>query len=193
MNDSDFEESTPVETVETVETQSVNRHDRRKSEEAPDRRPPCSPEAEEHVLACILLDEGATLERCKDAGLTSASFYYPANRLLFEVCCALKTPTLETLAAELGPRIEAVGGWPYLMQVTGKVPTTAHAGYFISKLREKEVLRAVIREATTAIENAYGFTGDLDEYLADVKARLDYAAGKALVKKVMQQKASATA
>lgn len=182
MNDSDFEESAPVETVEAAVAESVNRHDRRKSGEAPDRRPPASAEAEEHVLACILLDEGATLERALASGLTTNSFYYPANRLLFEVCCALKTPTLETLAAELGPRIGSVGGWPYLMQVTGKVPTTAHAGYFISKLREKEVLRSVIREATTAVENAYSFTGGLDEYLADVRARLDYAAGKALVK-----------
>lgn len=152
---------------------------------ASDRSPPHSAEAEEHVIACCLLDDGATLSRALENGLTPTSFYAPQNRLLFEVCCSLKTPTLETLVEELRTRrqLEAVGGMPYLMQVTSRVPTTAYAGYFIEKVREKHILREVIREATGAVERAYGFTGGLEEYLAEVKTRLDWAAGRATTKK----------
>jgi replicative DNA helicase len=143
-----------------------------------DRSPPHSAEAEEHVIACCLLDGSDTIARCLEARVSPESFYYPANRLLFEVMLELysKNPpvSLEILAEELKTRrqLEAVGGFPYLMQVTGKIPTTAHAGYFIEKVREKHLLRELIKTATGAIEQAYSFTGGLEEFVDKVEQEL---------------------
>ncbi len=143
-----------------------------------DRSPPHSAEAEEHVIACCLLDGSDTIARCLEARVSAESFYFPANRLLFEVMLELyqKSPpvSLEILAEELKTRrqLEAVGGFPYLMQVTGKIPTTAHAGYFIEKVREKHLLRELIKTATGAIEQAYGFTGGLEEFVDKVEQEL---------------------
>jgi replicative DNA helicase len=145
---------------------------------APDRSPPHSAEAEEHVIACCLLDGSDTIARCLEARVAAESFYFPANRLLFEVMLELyqKNPpvTLEVLAEELKTRrqLEAVGGFPYLMQVTGKIPTTAHAGYFIDKVREKHLLRELIKTATSAIEQSYSFTGGLEEFVDKVEQEL---------------------
>jgi len=145
---------------------------------APDRSPPHSAEAEEHVIACCLLDGSDTIARCLEARISADSFYYPANRLLFEVMLDLyqKNPpvTLEVLAEELKTRrqLDAVGGFPYLMQVTGKIPTTAHAGYFIDKVREKHLLRELIKTATSAIEQSYSFTGGLEEFVDKVEQEL---------------------
>ena len=143
-----------------------------------DRSPPHSAEAEEHVIACCLLDGSDTIARCLEARVSPESFYYPANRLLFEVMLEIyaKSPpvSLEILAEELKTRrqLEAVGGFPYLMQVTGKIPTTAHAGYFIEKVREKHLLRELIKTATGAIEQCYGFTGGLEEFVDKVEQEL---------------------
>jgi replicative DNA helicase len=145
---------------------------------APDRSPPHSAEAEEHVIACCLLDGSDTIARCLEARLAADSFYFPANRLLFEIITELyqkgAAVTLEVLAEELKTRrqIEAVGGFAYLMQVTGKIPTTAHAGYFIEKVREKHLLRELIRAATGAVEQAYSFTGGLEEFVDKVEQDL---------------------
>ena len=145
---------------------------------APDRSPPHSAEAEEHVIACCLLDGNDTIARCLEARLTAESFYFPANRLLFEIIIELyqkgAAVMLETLAEELKTRrqLEAVGGFAYLMQVTGKIPTTAHAGYFIEKVREKHLLRELIKAATGAVEQAYGFTGGLEEFVDKVEQDL---------------------
>ena len=145
---------------------------------APDRSPPHSAEAEEHVIACCLLDGSDTIARCLEARLSAESFYFPANRLLFEIIIELyqkgSAVTLEVLAEELKTRrqIEAVGGFAYLMQVTGKIPTTAHAGYFIEKVREKHLLRELIRAATGAVEQAYSFTGGLAEFVDKVEQDL---------------------
>ncbi|RXK55452.1 replicative DNA helicase [Oleiharenicola lentus] len=145
---------------------------------APDRSPPHSAEAEEHVIACCLLDGSDTIARCLESRVTAEAFYLPQNRLLFEVMLELyqKSPpvSLEILAEELKTRrqLEAVGGFPYLMQVTGKIPTTAHAGYFIEKVREKHLLRELIKTATGAVEQAYSFTGGLEEFVDKIEQDL---------------------
>ncbi|MFZ5497397.1 MAG: replicative DNA helicase [Verrucomicrobiota bacterium] len=142
------------------------------------REMPASEEAEQHVIACCLLDGSDTIARCLEARVTAEAFYYPSNRQLFEVILELyqKSPpvTLEILAEELRTRrlLESVGGFPYLMQVTGKIPTTAHAGYFIEKVREKHLLRELIKTATGAIEQAYDFTGGLEEFVDRVEQDL---------------------
>lgn len=147
------------------------------------REQPSSEEAEQHVLATCLLDgdvTGGTIDRALNAGLTVQSFYWPANGMLFGHIVRLKNNgqpvSLETLTMELiGNKadLEAIGGLGYLMQVTSKVPTTAHAGYFIEKVMEKELLRQAIKAGTQTVEEAYNFTGGLDEFLQTAKARTD--------------------
>ncbi len=144
----------------------------------PDRSPPHSAEAEEHVIACCLLDGSDTIARCLESRVTADAFYSPANRLLFQTIVELyqKSPpvTIEVLAEELKTRrqLDAVGGFAYLMQVTGKIPTTAHAGYFIEKVREKHLLRELIKTATGAVEQCYSFTGGLEEFVDKVEQDL---------------------
>jgi replicative DNA helicase len=146
----------------------------------PDRSPPHSAEAEEHVLAVCLLDgeTGGTIARCQREKLVPDAFYFPANRLIYDILLDLnkrgKPCTLEVLAEELKTRrqLEAVGGFAYLVQITGKIPTTAHAGYFIEKVREKFVLRKLIMGATDLVEKAYAFTGGLDEFVSKHTLRL---------------------
>lgn len=141
------------------------------------REMPWSEEAERHVIACCLLDGSDTIARCLEAHLSPDSFYRPANRLIFEVILDLyqKSPpvTLEMLAEELRTRrlLEAIDGFPYLLQVSGNIPTTAHAGYFIAKVREKELLRDFIKTATGVVEQCYSFTGGMDEFVSDFQTR----------------------
>lgn len=143
----------------------------------PAREMPYSAEAEQHVIACCLLDGSDTIARSLEEGVTSASFVLPANQQLFGEIVELyrkgtsATVTLESLAQVLKDKrlLEAVGGFPYLMEVTGRIPTTAHAGYFIEKLREKELLREVIRQAQLALEQSYAYTGSSDGSVESLK------------------------
>lgn len=156
--------------------------------EPTDRSPPHSAEAEEQVIACCLLDGDnadehkhltwPSLNRCLQQGLVPDSFYSPANRLIYTILIDLRNSgrpaTLEVLAEELKTRrqFEAVGGFPYLMQVTGKIPTTAHAGYMIDKVREKATRRELIRSATGLVEQAYNGV-ELPDLLEHAKELLE--------------------
>jgi replicative DNA helicase len=139
------------------------------------REIPWSEEAERHVIACCLLDGSDSIARCMESRVSAAAFFSAANRLIFETMVDLyqKSPpvTIEMLAEELKTRrhLEAIGGLSYLMQVTGNIPTTAHAGYFIEKVREKHLLRELIKTATGAVEQCYSFTGGLEEFIDRVE------------------------
>ena len=139
----------------------INKPDTHRNGTKPDRTPPNSKEAEQHILACCMVDASDTLARCQESGITEDSFYSPANRLLYSVFVELKAagkPTdLAVVVQELQNRkqLDAIGGMPYLMEVTNGVYTTALAGYFITQLSEKHRLRELIKAAGAAVEKAY--------------------------------------
>lgn len=129
------------------------------------RELPWSEEAEQHVIACALLEDSDALDRAKRAGITPDSFFSAANRTLWSVMVDLHVArppvTLMMLVEELKLRrlLDAVGGLAYLMQLTGSIPTAAHAGYFIERLVELEGRRQIIQAATRVVEGAYAYTG----------------------------------
>lgn len=134
---------------------------------------PSSEEAEEHVIACCLFPDSDTLAKAAAQGVTPESFYFPATRTTFDAIMDMASrgiaPSDATLIEEMGTRLP--GGLPWLMQVTSRVPTTAHAGYFIQKLRELELRRRAIRDAHRTIEEAQ--SSDLDDFLLRHKARAE--------------------
>jgi len=139
------------------------------------RMPPHSIEAEEYLLSCCLLDGSDSIARCLEAKLPSAAFYAPANRLIYEKLCELyqKSPPVDVavLAEELktSRQLESIGGFAYLTQISGRIPTTAQAQYFIDKVRELYLLRELIKVATGAVENCYSYQGGLEEFIDKVE------------------------
>ncbi len=139
------------------------------------RMPPHSIEAEEYLLACCLLDGNDTVARCLEGKINAAAFYSPANRLVYEKLVELYNKgtaiDLAVLAEELktSRQLDEIGGYAYLTQISGRIPTTAQAGYFIEKLHELYLLRELIKVATGAVENCYSYEGGLQEFIDKVE------------------------
>lgn len=147
-----------------------------------ERTTPASEEAERHLLSCCLMDAGQTLSRCQQERLTVEAFFFPRNKLIFGVLLDLwragSAISVEVLAEELRTRrlLEAAGGMAYLLEVSGFIPTTAHASYFVEVLKEKWILRDLIRDAEDAVEKCYAHVGgDLEELLAPLAGRFNRA------------------
>ncbi|MDB6094384.1 MAG: dnaB [Verrucomicrobia bacterium] len=139
------------------------------------RSPPHSIEAEEYLLSCCLLDGSDSIARCLESKLPGQAFYSSANRLIYEKLCELyqKNPPVDVavLAEELktSQQLDSIGGFAYLMQISGRIPTTAQAQYFIDKVRELYLLRELIKVATAAVENCYNYQGGLEEFIDGVE------------------------
>jgi replicative DNA helicase len=139
---------------------------------------PHSLEAEEYLLSCCLLDGAEVVARCLEARIRPESFYDSKHGILFECLLDLynrQVPIdISVVAEELrtGRQLEQIGGYAFLTQVSNRVPTTAQAGYFIEKVREQALLREIIHSATGAVEECYGFTGGIEEFVDQIEQKL---------------------
>jgi replicative DNA helicase len=139
---------------------------------------PHSVEAEEYLLSCCLIDGADVMARCLEARISPESFFVPAHALVYERLLDLYNRQAPIDVAVLGEelktakQLESVGGYAFLTRVSGSIPTTAQAGYFIDRVREQHLLREIIRSATGAVEDCFNFTGGIDEFVDQVEARI---------------------
>ncbi|HEX2099410.1 MAG TPA: DnaB-like helicase C-terminal domain-containing protein, partial [Candidatus Synoicihabitans sp.] len=141
----------------------------------PGRVMPHSAEAEEYLLSCCLLDGSDTIAKCLEKKLSGSAFFVPANRLIYEKLVELyqKQPpvAIEVVAEELrvSRQLEEIGGLPYLLQVSSRIPTTAQADYFIERVRELSLLRQLIKVSSSAVEQCFAYQGGLEEFIDKVE------------------------
>jgi replicative DNA helicase len=144
----------------------------------PGRGMPHSIEAEEYLLSCCLIDGAEVIARCLEARIGPESFYVPAHGIIFERLQDLYNRQAPIDVAVLGEelktakQLDEVGGYAFLTRVSGSIPTTAQAGYFIDRVREQHLLREIIRSATGAVEDCFNFTGGIDEFVDHVEQRI---------------------
>ena len=129
-----------------------------------DKLPPQNIEAEQSVLGAILLDNSAlttTLEL-----LDYDDFYKDSHRRIFLSMTDLfdKNEPIDiiTLTDHLKRKndLDAVGGTGYLTALVSMVPTSANIRYHCRIVREKAMMRGLIRSVTDIASNVYD--GELD-------------------------------
>lgn len=121
---------------------------------------PHSLEAERSVLGAILLHNDAYV---RSAGqITPQDFYRDAHRRIYAAMIALLEPrggTVDfvTLQDYLGRHgdLEEVGGPAYLASLVDGIPRSENVGQYVSLVKAKSVLRAVIAAANAILTDAY--------------------------------------
>lgn len=135
------------------------------------KEPPCSPEAEQYVLSCCLLDGRDAIETCINEGLKPAAFFSPANSTIYQHVLLLykqDAPVeLESVVIELksSGKFEDIGGMQYIIQVSDAAPTTAKMGYFIKRITEMHTLRSLIQAAQRTIEQCHEIPEDFPAFI----------------------------
>ncbi len=138
---------------------------------------PHSKDAEEGLLACCILDPDV-IDRCMAARLTPEAFYFASHQIVYEALCAVfqRHSAVDEiiLAEELkdSGRLDEIGGLPFINQLTNRVETTAHANHFMDIVREKYLLRRLIRTSSGTIEKCYNYQGGLDQFLEEVEQEI---------------------
>ena len=140
---------------------------------------PHSQEAEEALLACCLMDGPDVLSRCMEEKLPAKAFYSQAHQVIFEALCAIyddkATVDIIILCEELRNRnqLEEIGGIAYLSDLTNRIETTAHTAHFIEIVREKYLLRRLIRTATGTVEKCFNYDeGGLEAFIEEIEQEI---------------------
>lgn len=129
--------------------------------------PPQNLEAEMALLGAMLLDEDAISVASEK--LDRDYFYKDSHRKIFEAILNLysanKPVDLITMTETLknDGTLEAVGGASFLTALANAVPTAANAGYYVSIVKEKFILRTLINNSTRIISSCYESEGNVNE------------------------------
>ncbi len=139
-----------------------------------DKLPPQNIEAEQSVLGAVLLDNSALTTSLEL--LVNDDFYKDSHRRIFAAMIELfeKNEPIDiiTLTDHLKRKndLETVGGTSYLTALVSFVPTAANIRYHCKIVREKAMMRGLLRSVTDIASNVYD--GELDaEELMDFAER----------------------
>lgn len=151
--------------------------------QAIERVPPQNLEAEMAVLGSMLLEEDALVAVTEL--LEESAFYKDAHRKLFATLLALYKDNvavdLVTVTEALTSRnlLEEIGGPSYLATLTSVVPTAANVEHYCRIVKQKAILRSLIKASTTIAGECYEEVTDPDFLLDKAEQRIfDIASSK---------------
>jgi replicative DNA helicase len=163
--------------------------------------PPQNIEAEQSVLGAMLLSDeaiGTALEV-----LDASWFYEDAHRKIYSAILDLynerKNVDLITLSDKLrgDGSLELIGGATYLSQLAEIVPTAANISYYAQIVKQKGILRNLIKNATQIVSHCYDGQTSVDEVLdtaeslifevADIRHQQNSEPIKDLVKRAIEK------
>jgi replicative DNA helicase len=153
-------------------------------DQAAERLPPQSREAERCVLGSMLRDNGVIGDVLQT--LRVENFYLDAHQKIFQGIISLYDKghpvDLVMLAEHLKEQkqIEDIGGYAYLGELWDAAPTAANAEYYARIVRDKAIVRSLIHASTEVLRDAYDQAMPADELLGDAERKILDIAEKGL-------------
>ncbi len=164
------------------------------------RLPPQNVEAEQCVLGSVLLDN-SSLNKILDM-VAPQDFYKREHQIIFTTMLDLYEKNhpidLVTLSDALMQRdeLDSVGGLNYLMELAEVVPSAAHVQHYARIVKEKAVLRHLIRASNDILTLCYEGGQEVEDLLdeaerlifsvSEQKTQRDFVDSKALLKEAIR-------
>ena len=133
------------------------------------RIPPHSVESEQSILGSIILDKDAIITVAET--INPSDFYKEAHKIIYESMLSLNSNNepidLITLIEELRKEghLDNIGGISYLTSLSTIVPTTSNVKYYANIVKEKSVMRQLIKASNEIINLGYDASTYVQEIL----------------------------
>jgi len=140
-----------------------------------DRIPPQSQEAEQAVIAAMMLDRDAIYEAVQI--IKENDFYRESHGILFQTIVELvdkgNPVDLITITEKLrkNGNLEKVGGVGYIAEVANSIGTAVSVGHYAQMVKEKSLMRNLIRISSNIVNRGYE-AGEEPELLLDDAERM---------------------
>ena len=138
--------------------------------------PPQNVEMEQSVLGAALQNNDAFAQLADT--LQAEDFYHETHRWLYRAMLALfhENIPIDVLSVnewlKKKDRLDAIGGPAYLAELVELVPTAAHVDYHAHVVRQKSLLRSVIRTANDIVAECHEEDADADELIDRAETRI---------------------
>jgi len=154
--------------------------------------PPQNLEAEQAVLGSLLIDKNAIF-KVADL-LIPQDFYSPAHEKIYENILELydKHQPIDVLSLtnklkEKG-LIQEVGGSSYLAELTNQIATASHVSHYTNIVKEKKVLRDLIKASAEITEEVFEPSKEIEDLLDDIEQKILSISQKSLPQNFIQLK-----
>ncbi len=143
---------------------------------APIQTPPQAIEAERAVLGSMLIERDA-VEKALDV-LAEADFYQESHRRIFRAMSELvkrgQAVDHTTVIEELRrlKSLEEAGGADHVVSLTHAVGTAAHVEHYARTVKEKSILRDLIRVSTEVVGECYHEAKDPSQILDEAQSKI---------------------
>lgn len=143
------------------------------------RTPPSDPVAERAVLGAMMLSRDVIADVCEL--LEGPEFYQPVHETLYRtiLLMAARGEAVDpiTLTAELrkAGELERVGGPAYVHRLVDETPAASSAVAYAEMVRDTHLRRHLLVAAREALSLAQSGTGNVEDVLAAVRARITAA------------------
>ena len=140
------------------------------------RIPPHSVESEQSILGSILLDKEAIITVTET--IHPEDFYKEAHKIIYECMMKLNNKSepidLITLTEELKKQghLEDVGGISYITSLSTIVPTTSNVKYYSDIVKEKSVLRKLIKVSNDILNLGYDSSIKVEDILEKAEKQI---------------------
>ena len=140
------------------------------------RIPPHSVESEQSILGSILLDKDAMITVSEI--VNPDDFYKEAHKIIYESMIKLSNKSepidLITLTEELKKQghLDDVGGISYITSLSTIVPTTSNVRYYADIVKEKSVLRKLIKASNDIINLGYDGANKIEDVLDKAEKKI---------------------
>ncbi|MBI2514824.1 replicative DNA helicase [Candidatus Wolfebacteria bacterium] len=138
--------------------------------------PPQDIEAEKSVLGALMLDKNAVI-RVADI-LLPDDFYNPHHTKIYETVLELflKSEPIDILSVTQKLKdkklLSDLGGSSYLSDLVASVPTATHISYYAKLVKQKKVLRDLIRASSEINERVFDTTEDTEGLLDEIEQKI---------------------
>lgn len=138
-----------------------------------DRIPPQNIEAEQSTLGSMLLERDAIAKVVEI--LDPEDFYKETHRIIYEAIVTLFNKSepvdLITVTEQLRQMgaLDNVGGAAYITALANAVPTAANAEHYARIVKEKAILRALVKAGTQIASLGYSSQGDVESALDEAE------------------------
>jgi len=138
--------------------------------------PPQNIEAEQTVLGSLLIDKNAIF-RVADL-LVADDFYSPGHERIYEAILHLyeKRQPIDVLSLTTylkeADTLKDVGGSSYLADLTNQVTSASHVAHYAGIVKEKKVLRDLIKASAEIAEDVFSPSGEIDDLLDGIEQKI---------------------
>lgn len=129
---------------------------------------------ERSLLGCLLIDSHC-FDRINEIGVSHEDFYDPKHQIVFEAIqeifsdsMAIDYVSVCSRLTDMG-KLAKVGGQTFVLDLIEDQASTVNVDDYAKIVREKSILRQIIRTASRVIESSSTHTGNVSDFISQVE------------------------